>query len=472
MRTSKIVMTVAGAVLAVLGLVFAAAGATVVWAHTTQRDASGFYTTPVDTLATPGYAIVGQADLGSQASRRDWVPAHPAGTVRIDAQPPTGSALFVGIGPRADVESYLSGVARTRVTSVHTAFTNTETTSIGGVRTPASVPGAQEFWVASRSGVGPLSVLWPSQSGRWEAVIMNADASPGVTATVQVGVATDLLLPIGLGLGLFGLLLLAGSGVLMLLGLRSADAGIAPPAAAPTPEGSYPVRLDGHLDPATSRWLWLFKWILVVPHAVVLVVLWLAMTVMTVVAGFAILFTGRYPRSLFDFNVGVMRWTWRVGFYTFDAFGTDRYPPFSLRSDPGYPADLNVEYPQRLSRGLVLVKWWLLAIPHYLIVGVFAGGWGLGWFGNWRAASGGGLIALLAFIAAVIMAVTGRYPQGLFDFIMGMNRWCYRVVAYAALMRDEYPPFRLDTGGADPASFSLPPQGQPDRGGALVTPRA
>src|SRR5450755_371053 len=134
----------------------------------------------------------------------------------------------------------------------------------------------------------------------------------------------------------------------------------------------YPARLDGQLDPAVGRWLWLVKWLLVIPHVVVLFFLWCAVTVLTVVAGFAILFTGRYPRAIFDFNVGVMRWTWRVGFYTTSAFGTDRYPPFSLEPDPSYPADLQIDYPRHLSRGLVLVKWWLLAIPHYLVVAVFA----------------------------------------------------------------------------------------------------
>jgi hypothetical protein len=203
----------------------------------------------------------------------------------------------------------------------------------------------------------------------------------------------------------------------------------------------YPMRLDGHLDPATSRWLWLVKWLLILPHAVVLAVLWLGLAVTTFIAVVNILITGRYPRSLFEFAVGVMRWTWRVEFYSTGAFGTDRYPPFSLRRDPSYPADLTVDYPERLSRGLVLVKWWLLALPQLVIVGFLAGGFGLH-FGN--------LIGVLALVAGVMLAATGRYPQDLFDLIMGLNRWCYRVFAYVALLRDEYPPFRLDAGGTDP----------------------
>jgi hypothetical protein len=184
----------------------------------------------------------------------------------------------------------------------------------------------------------------------------------------------------------------------------------------------------------------------------VLVFLWIAFVVVSVIAFFAILLTGRYPRGLFEFNVGVLRWTWRVGFYTYSALGTDEYPPFTLDDVPAYPAHLEVEYPQSLSRGLVLVKWWLLALPHLLIVGVFVGGASTAASGSglqWVALSGG-LIGLLVFIAAVVLLFTGQYPRTIYDFVLGMNRWVFRVAAYTALMTDEYPPFRLDQGGHEP----------------------
>lgn len=178
---------------------------------------------------------------------------------------------------------------------------------------------------------------------------------------------------------------------------------------------AYPLQLEGQLDPQLSRWLWLVKWLLVIPHVLVLALLWIAFAVLGVVAFFAILFTGRYPRGIFEFNVGVLRWTWRVGFYSFSALGTDRYPPFTLAEVPDYPARLEVAYPQSLSRGLLLVKWWLLALPHYLIVAVFAGGAWAGWnaaneHSTWTSA--GGLIGCLVFIAGGRPAVHGPLSEG------------------------------------------------------------
>jgi hypothetical protein len=223
------------------------------------------------------------------------------------------------------------------------------------------------------------------------------------------------------------------------------------------PPTRYPLRIEGSLDGNLSRGLWLIKWLLAIPHYVILAFLWIALLASSVAALFAILFTGRYPRSLFDFNVGVLRWSWRVGFYSYSALGTDRYPPFTLDDVPDYPARLEVDYPPQLSRGLALVKWWLLALPHYLIVAVFLDlGWTV-WDGHdWGAASFGGLITLMVLIAGASLLFTARYPKQIFDFVLGMNRWVFRVAAYALLMTDRYPPFRLDMGGQEPAAQPLP----------------
>jgi len=215
-------------------------------------------------------------------------------------------------------------------------------------------------------------------------------------------------------------------------------------------DSARPVRGTGELEHA-SRGLWLVKWLLIVPHVIILVFLWIAFFFVSVVAFFAILFTARYPRGMFDFNLGVLRWTWRVSFYSYSALATDRYPPFSLGEQPDYPARLEIDYPERLSRGLVLVKWWLLAIPQYIVIGIFTGG-----------GYGGGLLFVLVLFAAISLLFRAIYPPGMFDLVMGMNRWLYRVVGYVALMRDEYPPFRLDMGPREPAAPApLPPPPAP-----------
>jgi len=196
----------------------------------------------------------------------------------------------------------------------------------------------------------------------------------------------------------------------------------------------YPVSVKGELSVPPANGWWLIKWLLAIPHYVVLVFLWVAFVVVCVIAFFAILFTGKYPRGLFDFNTGVLRWTWRVSFYAYNVLGTDKYPPFSLESTD-YPADLEIKYPARLSRGLVLIKWWLLVIPHYIVVGMLQGGQ--------AGRNGSGLNFILALIAGIVLLFTGKYPKDIFKLVVGINRWSYRVSAYASLMTDAYPPFRL-----------------------------
>ncbi len=185
---------------------------------------------------------------------------------------------------------------------------------------------------------------------------------------------------------------------------------------------SYPLRYDVDYPERLSRWLIFVKWLLAIPHFLILNVLGSVQGVLTCIAFFAILFTRHYPRGLFDFAVYIQRWSANVGAYT--ALQRDEYPPFG--GDPGkYPVTFAVDYPEVLSRWLIFFKW-LLAIPHYIVLGVL----------------------YLAVVVTIIIAwfsilFTERYPRGLFDFAVGVARWTLRVTAYIYLIRDEYPPFSL-----------------------------
>ena len=485
MKPGSLIMLIFGTILSLLGFSLALAGATAAVVNAQGDD--GYLTSPTRSFSVQSYALtsprMGPIDL-------QGVPAD-FGSLRLRAVSTSAADVFIGVAPQADVDRYLAGVNHTELRNPSVSSSRAVYRDIPGSGVPEA-PGDQDFWVSAAEGPGTQEIDWDLTSGKWAVVVMNADASPGVSVALQAGVRLGFLGPLAVGLLLFGLLILLIGVVLTVLGAIGLGRGTPPAAAAgaapgiplgtATPAGAgpglgagppgtaavpaypgervFPARLTGTLDEGLSRWLWLVKWLLIFPHVVVLLFLWFGFFVTTIVAGFAILFTGRYPTALFQYNVGVLRWSWRVSFYAYSALGTDRYPPFSLASSADYPADLQIDYPDHLSHGLVLVKWWLLAIPHLLIVAAFTGS-ATAWRydeGDWVSNTVPSLIGVLVLIAAVILLFTGRYRRSLFDLILGIDRWIFRVTVYTALFRDEYPPFRLDQGGTDtPAPAAVVP---------------
>ncbi len=449
----RVAALITGGLLALLAAVLLIAGIALVAAHLTQRDADGFYTSPQTRLATSTFALTGEdIDLGDvRGSTADWSIESFDATTRIRVDPAGDAPLFVGIAPEAQVNAYLRGVDHDRVRDVghHHGDLTAQYDRVPGTQTPQP-PATQRFWVASSSGAGIQTVQWKPRSGRWSVVVMRADAARGVAADVSVGVRLQLLLWIGIGLLAAGVLIAGAAAGLLVYGTRAGGARAAAPyavadtsAVAAVAERAYPVDVRAELDQPLSRWLWIVKWFLAIPHAIVLAFLWIGFVVLTVVAFFAILITGRYPRGIFDFNVGVLRWSWRVGYYAWAAIATDRYPPFSLAADPAYPADLEIPYPERLSRVKVLFKSWLLALPHLAVLAAFFGWWNGAITWGATTLEPPGLLGILVLVAGVVLLFTGRYPRDVFDLVVGIARWSLRVAAYVALMRDEYPPFRL-----------------------------
>jgi hypothetical protein len=458
--------------LAIAGLTVTGAAASLGAAVFLQRDGR-FIEAPTERYAVQTYAITSEE---LEVVLDQGVPSVDRGPIanfvlRATSATP-GKDIFLGIGPQADVATYLANVEHSELTEVRFNPFQARYRTLPGSEAPA-LPGVQDFWAVSAQGPGTQQINSDLRSGNWAVVVMNADGSRPVAVDLQAGIRSRFLPPITLGTLITGLVLLALGLPMLVAGAAglgrsatpasgqalTAGSAATPPAryggVAGQVRAAYPARLTGELDPQLSRGLWLVKWFLAIPHYFVLAFLWFAFAVTTVIAFFAILFTGRYPRGLFHFNVGVLRWSWRVGFYATAAIGTDRYPPFTL-AKTDYPADFEVDYPEHLSHGLVLIKSWLLAIPHLIIVGLFTANIFYWWTtrddltASYQNGAGISLLGLLVLIAGFILLFTRRYPPALFDLIMGINRWVYRVITYVALMRDEYPPFHLDQGPHEP----------------------
>ncbi|MEO5899385.1 MAG: DUF4389 domain-containing protein, partial [Ilumatobacteraceae bacterium] len=331
MKPARIVSLVIGSLLALIGIGLLTGGAILGWALATQRNDAGYFTTSNQRFATDSYALTSdKIDLGNPAPNGfgEWANA----TVRVSVDSADSGDVFVGIAREADVETYLTGVPHDDITSTNNFGRSSDAKyrreNVDGTSIPAP-PATQTFWVAQAAGVGTQDITWHLEGGSWAILVMHANGTPNVTADVQVGGQVDYLVPIAIGLAVGGIVLLAGGAALIVVGVARPhlrDAATVPSSTTAATPGSlvptmfaeaYPLRLEGHLDPGLSRWQWqwLVKWFLAIPHFVLLSLLWVAFVVLTVVAFFAILFTGRYPRSIFEFNVGVLRWTWRVSYY-------------------------------------------------------------------------------------------------------------------------------------------------------------
>lgn len=187
----------------------------------------------------------------------------------------------------------------------------------------------------------------------------------------------------------------------------------------------YPVKLRVE-EPATlSRWLWIIKWFLAIPNSFVLGLVGIVYIFTLFFAWVAAVLLGRYPRGLFDFNVGYVRWTARLNAYA-TGLMTDRYPPFALRDIPEYPVHVTAEYPERVSRVKAFFRIFLV-IPHLVIVSLLNYVW-----------------AVLWLIAGLVILFTGKFQKDLYRFMLGIMRWNVRATGYLILATDKYPPFSLE----------------------------
>ena len=209
-------LTVGAWVAVVLGVLVLAAGITAIWADTSKRSDNGYFSAHAHRYQTDTRAIATEnITVGS------YVPTWLAGKVRLDVS--GGKQLFVGIAPKATVDNYLAGVRHTDATKLDLDPFKVTYVDHAGTVDPGR-PAREAFWAATVSGTnGPLE--WKLRSGNWSIVVMNADGSPDVAATIGVGVKVPALLWAGIGLSLFGGALLLAAGLMFAARSRSSGRG-------------------------------------------------------------------------------------------------------------------------------------------------------------------------------------------------------------------------------------------------------
>lgn len=206
-----------------------------------------------------------------------------------------------------------------------------------------------------------------------------------------------------------------------------ADGGPTVPAetARPDPAASgYPVLVEADRQEEYVRFLPLVKWLLLIPHYVVLFFLGIGAAVVAFLAFFATLFTGRYPQGMWDYMVNVQRWALRVSGYLL--LITDQYPPFSLNEEAGDSVRLKAVYPEHVSRWRPLFAW-LLIIPYLIVASLI-----------------GVLGQICSIFACFTIIFTKKIPEDLFGVIRIAFNWQFRANFYAYWMSTEYPPFSWD----------------------------
>jgi hypothetical protein len=477
MRPAKIAAIVGGVLLVLIGLALLLPGGFLLWLHGTQRDSDGFYTTPSRVLTTNAYALTTpDVDLGSEPWTWVWLPKGDAAAVRIQAESTGDAALFIGIGPTDRIAEYLSGVAHDEVKVTGSApwHASVEYRRIDG-EAPRSAPAQQDFWVATAEGSGSQTLDWPVQAGRWTAVMMNVDGTAQLTAAVTLGARFGALVYIAIGITVGGVVLLAVGILLIVLGARrrrteppagpallatsppsqptsmpaaqDPQAPVAPmapmaPQSPQTPPSSaysaFPLTFTvDYPDRPLNRLSSFFRCLWLIPIGIIAGLVasgtisahgmdyswsWGVGGLLFAPVLLMLLFRRKYPRWWFDWNLNLTRFLMRVTVY--GQLLRDEYPS----TDEEQAVHLDFPYPdaQQLSQGLPLIKWFL-AIPHWIVL-----------FFLWIGAVVSVIIAWFAIL------FTGRYPRGLFDYVVGVNRWSLRVNAYAILLiTDEYPPFSL-----------------------------